>query len=117
MAEAMKTEWDRNRLKAHSTFHSALQRGQIVKPRACQDCGRQPIAFLLRAHHPDHLAPLDVEWLCSKCHGKRNFEAHFSRLFTPAEWSRLVTKAKREGVSLRALILGWCQQWIDGEKK
>jgi hypothetical protein len=34
----------------------------------------------------------------------------------PALWIRVKAKAKREGVSLRALILGWCQEWLDGKK-
>lgn len=31
----------------------------------------------------------------------------------PALWIRVRAKAKREGVSLRALILGWLKDWID----
>jgi hypothetical protein len=113
MAQRLIDERARLRLRAHSVFHSALQAGRVAKPKHCQDCGAKPRAFLLRAHHPDHAAPLDVEWLCSRCHGKRNFEAHLSRLFTADEWTRLVAKAKREGVSLRSLILGWCKEWVD----
>jgi hypothetical protein len=32
----------------------------------------------------------------------------------PALWIRVKAKAKREGVSLRSLILGWCREWVDG---
>jgi len=31
----------------------------------------------------------------------------------PALWIRVRAKAKRKGVSLRALILGWCAEWVD----
>ena len=31
----------------------------------------------------------------------------------PALWDRVKAKAKREGVSLRALILGWLKEWLD----
>jgi hypothetical protein len=31
----------------------------------------------------------------------------------PALWIRVKAKAKREGVSLRALILGWCKEWVE----
>lgn len=31
----------------------------------------------------------------------------------PALWIRVRAKAKREGVSLRALILGWCKEWVE----
>ena len=30
----------------------------------------------------------------------------------PALWIRVKAKAKREGVSLRSLILGWCRDWL-----
>jgi hypothetical protein len=54
----------------------------------------------------------------------------YSREFTPASekhgrylldkipaemWRRARQKAKREGVSMRALILGLLRQWLDGE--
>ena len=54
----------------------------------------------------------------------------YSREFTPASekhgrylldkipaafWLRVKAKARREGVSLRALILGLLRQWLDGE--
>jgi hypothetical protein len=31
----------------------------------------------------------------------------------PALWIRVKAKAKREGVSLRSLILGWCKEWVE----
>jgi hypothetical protein len=31
----------------------------------------------------------------------------------PALWIRVKAKAKREGVSLRTLILGWCKEWVE----
>lgn len=117
MAEELRrveTPRDLLRRRAHAALHSALNRGVIVKPRVCQDCHVEPEdPFLLRAHHPDHSAPLDVEWLCSTCHGSRHLDAYLSVLFEPAEWTRIVTKAKREGVSLRSLILGWCKEWVE----
>lgn len=109
----MKNERDVLRLRAHSAFHSALRRGEIKKPRLCSECGCKPKRFLLRAHHPDHAQPLDVEWLCSKCHGGRNLEAYLSRLFTVAEWTALIAKCKREGVSVRAQILKLLKEWAD----
>lgn len=33
----------------------------------------------------------------------------------PALWIRVKAKAKREGVSIRTLILGWCEAWVKGE--
>jgi hypothetical protein len=31
----------------------------------------------------------------------------------PALWIRVKAKAKRDGVSLRALILGWLKEWVE----
>ena len=33
----------------------------------------------------------------------------------PTLWARVKAKAKREGVSLRALILGWLKEWADAD--
>ena len=35
----------------------------------------------------------------------------------PALWIRVRAKAKREGVALRPLILGWCQEWVEKDRK
>ena len=107
-------ERERVRLRSHAALNGAVKRGEVSRPDRCQECGKRPDRFgRMEAHHSDHALPLDVEWLCSKCHGKRNFEAHLRCLFTVGEWSVLAAKAKREGVSLRALILGWCKEWIE----
>lgn len=55
---------------------------------------------------------------------KRGYSAQFSTTknkrvsfmldkIPPALWIRVRAKAKREGVSLRSLILGWCKDWIE----
>ena len=35
----------------------------------------------------------------------------------PALWARVQGKAKRDGVSLRALVLGWCDEWSTDKRK
>ena len=34
----------------------------------------------------------------------------------PTLWDAVKAKAKRDGISLRALILGWCREWVRDEK-
>lgn len=34
----------------------------------------------------------------------------------PTLYDAVRAKAKRDGVSLRALVLGWLRAWVDGEK-
>ena len=45
---------------------NAVQSGKLIKPKTCLccDCERP-----LQAHHHDYDKPLDIIWLCSKCHG------------------------------------------------
>jgi hypothetical protein len=66
--EAMQ-RWNRqNRPKKRAELiaYRAHKKGILVKPAACQHCGRK---LPLEKHHPDYSKPLVVEWLCSKCHG------------------------------------------------
>ncbi len=65
-----KKKWcQANRIKVYAQRKAAYaqRRGIIVKPVCCSSCdlatGR------LHKHHPDYSKPLDVVWLCPKCHG------------------------------------------------
>jgi hypothetical protein len=58
---------------ARTVFHAALRRGKIVRPEACERCGdklgRSRLGrSLIHGHHHDYSKPLDVEWLCARCH-------------------------------------------------
>jgi hypothetical protein len=53
----------------------ALRSGELVRPDKCQRCGvERPKGLdgraLIQAHHEDYGRPLDVQWLCVKCHAK-----------------------------------------------
>lgn len=54
---------------ARQTLGLARKSGKIVVPTRCTVCGREG---RLHGHHRDYLRPLDVEWLCSDCHGIRH---------------------------------------------
>lgn len=63
--------------KARSLCQSAIRNGRLV-PQPCEKCGSMPV----EAHHEDHYKPLDVTWLCFKCHSmvhgkKPNSETRF----------------------------------------
>lgn len=61
----------RNRIKAraHAAVRRALKTGELVKPEACGCCGAGPYsAPFLEAHHVNYRRPLDVRWLCKRCH-------------------------------------------------
>jgi hypothetical protein len=68
---------------AHLAVNRARRSGEILPPEACERCGARPTLRLvmdedfgvrvrgwsLNTHHPDIASPLDIEWLCPRCHG------------------------------------------------
>lgn len=51
--------------KARSLARKAVNEGKI-KRQCCEIC-KNPEAV---KHHPDYSKPLEIRWLCSRCHGK-----------------------------------------------
>ena len=71
-AHAARQRWiSRNRHKryAHIMLGNAVRDGRIIKPTCCQRCGIKPTSRHLHGHHHDYSKPLDVEWICTTCHG------------------------------------------------
>lgn len=52
---------------ARNKVQYALRSGKMLRGTECFFCSS---AENLQAHHHDYSKPLDVFWLCSKCHGK-----------------------------------------------
>lgn len=50
---------------ARNMLNYYLRVGKIKKPNKCELCKR---AGFVEAHHPDYRHPLDVVWVCEKCH-------------------------------------------------
>jgi hypothetical protein len=53
------------RSSAHCRVNSAVRRGDMQRPSACEWCGR---SGKVEGHHHDYTKPLDVIWLCKPCH-------------------------------------------------
>lgn len=60
-----KYRMDRIKYQAKNKVNSALRNGKISKPPNCLNCG---IDCNPHGHHDDYRKPLDVRWLCVKCH-------------------------------------------------
>lgn len=56
------------RRQAHKAVAKARKDGILVKPSTCEWCV-EPAAI---AHHEDYSKPLQVIWLCDKCHSRRH---------------------------------------------
>ena len=54
----------------------AIKNGNIKRPSKCYECGN---AGTIQAHHPDYNKPIEVVWLCIKCHRSKH-KAKFARV-------------------------------------
>jgi hypothetical protein len=51
--------------KAHEAVRNALYKGLFIEAYSCERCGS---IGRLCAHHINYYKPLDVIWLCTRCH-------------------------------------------------
>lgn len=56
-----------SRYNLRKLTEAAINAGVLVKPKECSVCGR---TGRIEAHHPSYSEPLNVVWLCPKCHAK-----------------------------------------------
>lgn len=66
---------------AHDAVRNALQRGDLVKPLACERCGA---SVPVQSHHEDYSQPLIVDWFCGDCHRARHRELRHAANLHPA---------------------------------
>lgn len=52
--------------KARYILNNAIKRNRVARPEKCSVCGK---SGLIEGHHQNYSMPLDVVWLCPKCHG------------------------------------------------
>ncbi len=59
------------KVRARHALNHAIEKGRLVS-RPCEKCGAQKA----QGHHHDYTKPLDVEWLCAKCHSQHHNQKH-----------------------------------------
>ena len=59
---------------ARLSLHRALRRMEIKKSDECELCGNTEVH--LSGHHKDYGKPLNVIWLCDRCHGLVHHKNH-----------------------------------------
>ena len=57
--------------RARRAVAYALRSGRLVR-QPCKECG----AVKVQAHHHDYSKPLDIEWLCFRCHRNERHGQH-----------------------------------------
>lgn len=89
---------EQQRITAGSKVSQALRKGLLIKPANCQKCGSKPSPKNLHAHHFDYDKPLDVIWVCWKCHkGVHKFLNWFMDRVRWMEFCKLEGIAIEEG--------------------
>lgn len=53
---------------ARKILNHRIENGSIIKPSICSKCRISGVT--IQGHHKDYSKPLDVDWLCEKCHRK-----------------------------------------------
>ena len=104
--------------KARSALRYAVKVGKITR-LPCQSCGRTKVD----AHHADYTKPLDVEWLCRSCHGRKHAEMNLAQEYTISPDGRPmrlevdgIVKKAPEGYTIRRYIpseTGWKTVFIN----
>ncbi len=77
IASSSRRQNDPAKVAARAALNNAVKRGDLVKPKECEQCGRET---RLTGHHDDYSKPLDVRWLCYSCHGKEHRVVEFRRI-------------------------------------
>jgi hypothetical protein len=63
----------KRRKSARLALHRAICAGHVTKAKCCELCSEKT---KLDGHHIDYGKPLDVKWLCKKCHGIAHTDGH-----------------------------------------
>ena len=76
---------------AQDILEHAIAKGIVKRQYVCECCGETGTfsdgRTKIQAHHPDYNKPLDVMWLCQKCHYNWHME-HKAKEVVPREAMR-----------------------------
>lgn len=84
---------------ARAKVYLAVKRGVLTRPSVCSECSQEKS---LHGHHEDYSRPLEVVWLCCRCHKRRHSgkREHVGVItVNPHDYQPLSAAAKRWGVT------------------
>jgi len=58
--------------RAGDMFRYAVRTGKLIRPTICSSCKKH--FNMIEGHHEDYNKPLEVKWLCRKCHAREGKE-------------------------------------------
>lgn len=61
---------NKTKQRAHAAVAYAIRVGKLER-KPCEECGAQPT----EAHHDDYSKPLEIRWLCKRCHDEHHRNA------------------------------------------
>jgi len=59
----------------YSIYNDALKNNSLIRSSVCSMC-HKPTTETIQGHHADYLKPLDIVWLCRKCHRELHYTIH-----------------------------------------
>ena len=72
---AYQKQWGKDnplKVKARNLIRTETRAGRLVRPKCCEDCGREGRVV---AHHEDYAKPYAIDFLCYPCHAIRHEQA------------------------------------------
>jgi ribosomal protein S27AE len=108
--------------KSHTLAQKAHKEGLLIKPDNCERCGKATDKLV--KHHSDYDKPIDIEWLCNKCHSiehanKPRATEEFQLVIrqVPNELHRqLKVLAAQHSITLSGLIVMALQAYVQKTK-
>lgn len=100
---------------AHKATKQAIQRGELVRPKRCPECGLVPEGRAVNSHHPDHDDLTRVEWVCDGCHARLS-----RKVMTWGEIPQELRIALRKKLgddpdALRSVTLTLWKAWVEAD--
>lgn len=102
----MQKRWKTAKGKIQQSVRDAVRRGILKKPNKCEKCQLIiPRKILFGHHYKGYDFPLEVKWLCGKCHSEEHNQKHFGEENGNSKTNWKTIKFIRSNQNLRVVEL------------